>query len=152
MGLHEGLATMTDTLVDDAQTKKTAAQLLSASSTPPKTTGKEGFVGSNNLAYGPEFSVNTNPGYIMRPDTWASPTLTYKKGAIPDAGVQSILDRPKQQIPLPDGELDMFASTEFKPECCPNSFSNSTGCACMTPEQYKMLINRGGNNVPYSEY
>jgi hypothetical protein len=88
----------------------------------------------------------------MRPDTWASPTLTYKKGAIPDAGVQSILDRPKQQIPLPDGELDMFASTEFKPECCPNSFSNSTGCACMTPEQYKMLINRGGNNVPYSEY
>jgi hypothetical protein len=147
MGLREGLETMADTLVDNKDIKDKAKKILSDSATK-----KEGFVGSNNLAYGPEFSVNTNPGYIMRPDTWAQPTLTYSKGTTPDAGIQSILNRPEQPVPLPEGELDMFATTEFKPECCPNSFSNSTGCACMTQKQYKMLIDRGGNNVPYSEY
>jgi hypothetical protein len=113
---------------------------------------KEGFVGSNNSGYGPEFSSSKSPGYIMKPDKWAMPTLTYSKGTTPDAGVRSIWDRPKQPIPLPKGELDIFATTPFKPECCPNTFSSSEGCACMTTEQYGYLKNRGGNNVPYSEY
>jgi len=26
------------------------------------------------------------------------------------------------------------------------------GCACMNSNTYNYLINRGGNNVPYSEY
>jgi hypothetical protein len=77
---------------------------------------------------------------------WLQPNLTTKKGS------QEILNRPKQPIPLPENELDMFATTEFKPECCPNAFSMSTGCACMTVDQYKYLVDRGGNNVPYSEY
>ena len=147
LGLHEGLTTMASTLVDDPETLVDDPKKLKK-----KHSTKEGFVGSNNSGYGPEFSVNTNPGYIMRPDTWAMPTLTYSKGTTPDAGVQSILNRPKQPVPLPEGELDMFATTEFKPECCPNAFSTSTGCACMTTDQYKMLTDRGGNNVPYSEY
>jgi hypothetical protein len=46
----------------------------------------------------------------------------------------------------------MFKKTPFKPECCPNTYSNSMGCACMSTKQYNYLINRGGNNVPYSEY
>jgi len=48
--------------------------------------------------------------------------------------------------------LFMFANTEFKPECCPNTYSNSSGCACMDSNSYNYLITRGGNNVPYSEY
>ena len=44
----------------------------------------------------------------------------------------------------------MFADTPFKPECCPNTYSTSTGCACMTSEQVKLLKSRG--NVSYSEY
>lgn len=47
-------------------------------------------------------------------------------------------------------EMDMFANTEFKPECCPNTFSTSIGCACMSIEQWKSLRERGGNNVPNS--
>jgi hypothetical protein len=69
-----------------------------------------------------------------------------------DAAVQAILNRAPQPIPLPEGELSMFATTPFKPECCPNSYSNSMGCACMTTGQYNYLVNRGGNNIPYSEY
>jgi len=46
----------------------------------------------------------------------------------------------------------LFKKTKFKPECCPNTYSNSMGCACMSNSQYKYLIERGGNNVPFSEY
>lgn len=113
----------------------------------------EGFVGANNKAMsGPQFAENDSPFYIMKPETWGNPTLSYSPGAQTTTGVQSIWDRPKQPIPLPSGQLDMFASTQFKPECCPNAFSSSSGCACMTVDQYNYLHNRGGNNVPYSQY
>ena len=112
----------------------------------------EGFVGANNIAAGPEFSGTNTPAYIMNPSTWSRPTLTYSPGTAPDAGVKAIWDRPKQPIPLPKDELDMFATTPFAPECCPNAYSSSTGCACMTVDQYSYLRDRGGNNVPYSEY
>lgn len=106
----------------------------------------------NNAAFSPEFAKSRAPGYILNPNTWAMPTLSYNPGSTPDTGVKAIWDRPKQPIPLPDGEMDMFATTEFKPECCPNAYSNSSGCACMTVDQYQYLKSRGSNNVPYSEY
>lgn len=167
MSFQEGLSTMTNT-IDKEITP--AIKKLSTNETTDETidetdedyTGKlqklklinskEGFVGSNNSGYGPEFSSSNSPGYIMKPDKWAMPTLTYSKGTTPDAGVQAIWDRAKQPIPLPKDELDIFATTPFKPECCPNTFSSSEGCACMTVDQYDYLKNRGGNNVPYSEY
>ena len=46
----------------------------------------------------------------------------------------------------------IFANTPFKPECCPNTYSNSQGCACMSTQQYNTLITRGGNNIPFSQY
>ena len=52
----------------------------------------------------------------------------------------------------PDKSIDLLYDAKFKPECCPNSFSNSSGCACMTTEQFNYLTLRGGNNTPYSEY
>ena len=53
---------------------------------------------------------------------------------------------------MQQGQMLMFANTPFKPECCPNTYSNSSGCACLTNGQYNHLVNRGGNNVPFSEY
>ena len=52
----------------------------------------------------------------------------------------------KSEIPL------IFDSTPFSPECCPTTYSNSLGCACMSMPQYTYLIERGGNNVPFSQY
>jgi len=115
-----------------------------------KKVKKEGFVSSNNKAYGPEFGSSKAPGYIMSPDTWAMPTLSYSAGTTPSAGAQSVLNR--NNPPLAEGEMDMFANTPFKRECCPSAFSTSTGCACMDMKQYKNLQLRGNNNVPYSEY
>ncbi len=51
-----------------------------------------------------------------------------------------------------DNTLNFFADTKFAPECCPNAYSSSTGCACLTPEQYTFFQKRAGNNNPYSVY
>jgi hypothetical protein len=110
------------------------------------------YVKSNNTAFQPEFSKSNSPGYIMPPESWSMPTLEYSKGTTPSEGVEAILGRPAQPVPLPEGQLDFLATTPFKPECCPSAYSTSTGCACLTMDQYKYLVDRGGNNVPYSEY
>jgi hypothetical protein len=108
-----------------------------------KGSKKEGFTN------GSEFSKARSETYIMQPSLWAVPNLQYS-GNDKNKAIQEILKRP--EMPVHEGELNMFANTPFKPECCPNTFSSSTGCACMTVGQYQSLKERVGNNVPYSEY
>ena len=56
-------------------------------------------------------------------------------------------------VPLPEGQMFMFADNEFKPECCPSTYSSSTGCACITQEQVNYINQRGGNrSMAPSEY
>ena len=153
--MAEGLEMMTEGLASSTKPKTTTKPIATIAFTnmsqiTPSVT--EGFVSGNNVASGPEFAMAKSPDYIMNPSTWSMPTLTYSPGTKPDAGVKAIWDRPKQPIPLPKDELFMFATTKFKPECCPNAYSSSTGCACMDVNSYEYLRERGGNNVPYSEY
>ena len=84
--------------------------------------------------------------------SWSAPNMTVIPGQPLNPAVKQFLDRKQQQLPLPEGEMVFFANSEFKPECCPNTYSNSQGCACMTSQDYNYLVTRGGNNVPYSEY
>jgi hypothetical protein len=111
----------------------------------------EGFVGANTN-YGESSVFNLTNNIPINTNSWNQPNMTVVPGQPLDSAVKNFLSRPKQPIPLPEGEMLMFADTPFKPECCPNTFSNSMGCACMTSDQYNYLILRGGNNVPYSEY
>jgi hypothetical protein len=53
---------------------------------------------------------------------------------------------------VPNDKLDMMSGVNFKPDCCPSSYTNSMGCACIDPSQQKFLSERGGNNYPKSEY
>lgn len=112
---------------------------------------KEGFVGANTN-YGQSSPFDLNSSSTVNTSSWSAPDMTVVPGKPLSPGVKQFLAREPQPVPLPEGELDMFASTPFKPECCPNTYSTSTGCACMTGTQYNYLVNRGGNNVPYSEY
>ena len=111
---------------------------------------REGYR-SNNAAYSSQFANFQHPSKI---DTkkWFTPNLVYAPGQKPSKAALEIYNRPAQPVPLPNGQLDFFATTAFKPECCPNTYSSSEGCACSTIKQYKYLMDRGGNNVPYSEY
>ena len=50
-------------------------------------------------------------------------------------------------VPLPEGQLFLFADNQFKPECCGSSVSSSTGCACITRSQMDYVNQRGGNRT-----
>jgi hypothetical protein len=180
VGLLEGLEDMAGAVMTDDQKKKAQGDIIDgpaeATSSPQTTMTPanlnadaapvaatvnpdvpnitpltEGFVGANTN-YGQSSSYSLSNNKRINTSSWFTPNLSYTKGGKIGKGAQNILNRPKQPIPLPEGEMLMFANTEFKPECCPNAYSNSTGCACMNISQYNYLIDRGGNNVPYSEY
>jgi hypothetical protein len=112
---------------------------------------KEGFTGSN-INYGESTPFDLNSNVAINTSSWSAPDMTIVPGKPLSPGVKKFLAREQQPVPLPEGELFMFATTPFKPECCPNTYSNSQGCACMTGKQYNYILGRGGNNVPYSEY
>jgi hypothetical protein len=55
-------------------------------------------------------------------------------------------------IPLPPGEMLIFADNEVKPECCPSYYSSSTGCVCTSQKQWDYLNQRGGNRTLTTEF
>jgi hypothetical protein len=122
-----------------------------ASKASNKAGGKEGFVGANTN-YGESSAFDIASAQPVNTASWVQPNLTVVPGQPVNADVKKFLERKQQPLPLPEGELSFLANTEFKPECCPNTYSNSMGCACMTAKDYNYLIMRGGNNVPYSAY
>lgn len=119
--------------------------------TTTTTTTKEGFAGANTN-YGQSSPYDLAINNPVDTSSWMAPNMVVTPGQPLNPTVKAFLARPKQQVPLPEGEMDLFYNTKFSPECCPNTYSNSQGCACMTGEQYNYLIQRGNNNVPYSEY
>lgn len=120
-------------------------------SSMPTTTSKEGFTGAN-INYGESSLYNLNNDQPVDTSSWSAQNMTVVPGKPLSAGVKQFLERKPTQVPLPEGEMFMFANTQFKPECCPNTYSTSTGCACMDSNSYNYLVLRGGNNVPYSQY
>jgi hypothetical protein len=111
---------------------------------------KEGFTGANTN-YGQSAPYSLADYSPVDTSKWGAPDLTVVPGQPLSPAVQQILNREPQPVPLPEGEMLMFANTPFKPECN-SAYSNSSGMACLTTSQYNYLVTRGGNNVPYSEY
>tara|TARA_R110002072_G_scaffold291829_2_gene460142 strand:- start:282 stop:656 length:375 start_codon:yes stop_codon:yes gene_type:complete len=79
----------------------------------------------NNLTFASVSSEGDNPDYV-------NPLNSYKQNTCGSVNVNNF-----------------FKDLKFKPECCnkPNgsNYSNTQGCACMCPEQWKYLNSRGGN-------
>ena len=145
--IMEGLSNMTSSNSTDASGNSTDDMKKMAM----MKKSKEGFAGANtNYGESSQYSLgNYTP---VDTSSWGQPTMTVTPGKPLSKAVKQFMDRPEQPVPLPEGEMLMFANTPFKPECCPNTFSNSSGCACLTGSQYNFLKQRGNNNVPYSEY
>lgn len=122
----------------------TTAKTPSAAPAPvtPPATDKKGnpSVSATASAANPKEGYTNLMGYTSNNSTvnWGDPAPVMNYVA------------PSQDNPLSHGELDMFANTQFKPECCPTTYSNSQGCACINKDQYNYLITRGGNNVPFA--
>jgi len=136
---------------DGANPVQSTSSVNNSSTNGKKTASKESFVGSNTN-YGESAKYSTNSLTYTNPSQWGSPNITIMPGKGVPKAAQAIIDRPNQSLPLPEGQLSLFDNMPFSPKCCPNTYSNSMGCACMNPNTYNYLISRGGNNVPYSEY
>ena len=147
IGLMEGLEAMTDALGK----KRPRSGLEHMESPTHNLPHKEPFSGANTN-YGESSSYDLSSDVPVNTSSWSAQNMTVVKGQPLSKGVKQFLAREPQPVPLPEGEMLMFANTPFKPECCPNTYSTGNGCACMTPAQYGHLVSRGGNNVPYSEY
>jgi hypothetical protein len=171
-GLYEGITDIANSKQGAGVTVKTSAPVVAVDSKAAKTTTPA----SNTTSTGGTPSTHnstTTPAPV-------TPAATDKKGnasvsatasaANPKEGYTNLMGYnsnnstvnwgdpapvmnyvpPSPDNPLSKGELNMFANTPFKPECCPTTYSNSMGCACINMDQYNYLITRGGNNVPYA--
>ena len=79
---------------------------------------------------------------------WVKDALRYSKGMGNENKLDSYKYHSGPPIPLPEGELFFFNNTKFDSECCPSTYTNSQGCACLSQPQYNHLMMRGGNNTP----
>ncbi len=131
--------------------QSTAGTNTSSTPVTSATTTTEGFTGAN-INYGESSLYSLSQDDPVDTSSWSAQNMTVTPGQPLSAGVKAFLARPEQPVPLPEGEMFMFANTKFAPEYCPNTYSNSSGCAAMTGAQYNYLVTRGGNNIPYSEY
>jgi hypothetical protein len=50
---------------------------------------------------------------------------------------------------IPTNSMFYFARNQAKPECCPSTFSTSTGCVCTTPQQRQFVGVMRGQNKDY---
>lgn len=56
-------------------------------------------------------------------------------------------------VPLKDGQMFFFENNSFSSDCCPSTYTDSMGCACISREQVDYLNERGGNRtIPPSEF
>ena len=83
----------------------------------------------------------------VSPSSWISRAAEYAGGM----GYKSVLAKHETYkggpVPLPEGQLDFLYDNQFRPECCPSTYSTGTGCACMSSEQIQYLNQRGGNRT-----
>ena len=61
-------------------------------------------------------------------------------------------DHTSTSMPLDDGKKDFFEKTQFKADCCPSTFSNGDGCACLSFDQLNHIRSRGGNSTGVSDF
>jgi hypothetical protein len=46
--------------------------------------------------------------------------------------------------------VDPFFNSTFKPECCPNIYSSSSGCLCIDRDIFSLVYSRGGNSYNFN--
>jgi len=49
-------------------------------------------------------------------------------------------------MPLPKDSMFVFQKNQARPECCPSTYSTSTGCVCTNKQQRKFVSITHGNN------
>lgn len=92
-------------------------------------------------------SLQTSSSDDWNLSRWVKDAARYAKGMGNENRLDSYQYNSGPTIPLPEGELNFFKDTKFDPSCCPATYSNSTGCACLSKPQFNYLTTRGGNHT-----
>jgi len=141
IGMVMGLVMFCDcfqySLIEGMATKKHSAGAAAAAGVPKKN-GKEGFKNLNNN------DLHIDDSYTMG---WVQTAKRYASGMGNENRLNTYKDNVGTPVPLPEGELFFFADNKFKPECCPSTYSDSTGCACLSQPQVDYINQRGGNRT-----
>ena len=99
---------------------------------------KEGFQNLSNN------DLRIDDSYTMG---WVKTAKRYASGMGNENRLNTYKDNVGTPVPLPEGELFFFADNKFKPECCPSTYSDSMGCACLSQPQVDYINQRGGNRT-----
>ena len=43
------------------------------------------------------------------------------------------------------GDVDILGASKFSPDCCPHTYTTSSGCLCDTQNETAIISSRGGN-------
>lgn len=84
-------------------------------------------------------------------DSWISKSYGYAANMGNKTRMEKNANIKGTPVPLEE-TMVYFKDNEFKPSCCPATYSTSTGCACSSPEQIKYLNERGGNRTLPTEF
>ena len=155
-GLIEGLETTDTTKKDD---KKPLSRVgfgpmkalmpggvfLSSNTDDKPAEKKENFEVRQPIGYADLVESKSDAWNLSK---WVKDALRYSKGMGNENKLDSYKYHSGPPIPLPEGELFFFNNTKFDSECCPSTYTNSQGCACLSQPQYNHLMMRGGNNTP----
>jgi hypothetical protein len=100
--------------------------------------------------YGAPLNYNMDNGLPI--SNWEDAARNYAKQIGSHDNTKSGQFYKSGPIPLPPGELLIFAQNEVHPRCCPSYYSSSEGCVCTAQKQWKYLNERGGNRTLNSEF
>jgi hypothetical protein len=139
IGMLMGLVMFCDcfqySLLEGMTTSKGAA---AAAPVKKASTGKESFTNLSNN------DLHIDDSYTMG---WVQTAKRYASGMGNENKLNTYKNNVGTPVPLPEGELFFFADNKFKPECCPSTYSDSTGCACLSQAQVDYVNQRGGNRT-----
>jgi hypothetical protein len=155
-GLIEGMDVKNNTQTNNKKNpvKQASGTMMPATATAtataiqPFTTGdnkKENFEVRQPVGFADIVESKSDSWNLSK---WVKNALRYSKGMGNENKLDSYKYNTGPPIPLPEGELFFFTNTKFDSECCPATYSNSQGCACLSQPQYNHLMMRGGNNTP----
>ena len=128
-------------MTPSAATAATQSSPAAAATSDMKKNGnktKEGFTNLSNN------DLITDDSYTMG---WVQTAKRYASGMGNENRLNTYKDHVGTPVPLPEGELFFFADNKFTPECCPSTYSDSMGCACLSQAQVDYLNQRGGNRT-----
>ena len=108
----------------------------------------EGFRKISDIADAASLNYHMNAD---QPGSWSQKAMGYAS----DMGYNTVLashaNYKGTEVPL-QGTMNFFKNNSFKPECCPSTYTSSTGCACTSVAQLNYLNQRGGNRTLASEF